>query len=75
MASNCYIHSALGAIAEFPELVQSMFLTTTKNDVGIYAVRFFIRGKPWVVTVDDDLFYSTPGGDPSLYFAKLGKNN
>jgi len=56
MASNCYIHSAMGAIAEFPELVKSVFLTDT-NDAGIYAVRFFIRGKPWVVTIDDDMLF------------------
>ena len=43
-------------MAEFPELVTSMFLSGQEiSDKGIYNVRFFIRGKPWVVTVDDYL--------------------
>jgi hypothetical protein len=38
--------------------------------VGIYTIRFFIRGKPWHITVDDEvLFYL---GNP--YFSKTGDN-
>jgi len=35
-----------------------MFLTPIDNTAGIYGLTFFIRGKPWVVDVDDRLFFS-----------------
>jgi hypothetical protein len=37
-----------------------MFLTGTDMtgpDAGIIGVQFYIRGKPWVVTIDDKLFW------------------
>jgi hypothetical protein len=44
----------MSAIAEFPELVENIFLLgDSLNDNGIYALKFYIRGKPWVVSVDD----------------------
>ena len=45
--------AALGTIAEYSSLVHDMFTTDGRNAAGIYGVRFFIRGKPWVVDVDD----------------------
>jgi hypothetical protein len=45
--------ASLSALAEFPNNIKNLFLTDSKNSAGIYAVRFFIRGKPWVITVDD----------------------
>jgi hypothetical protein len=40
-----------------------MFLTGTDNpDAGIIALRLYIRGKPWVVTIDDKLFFEQYGG-------------
>jgi hypothetical protein len=46
--------ASLGAMAEFPELVTSLFISGQKiSKEGIYNIRFYIRGKPWVVTVDD----------------------
>ena len=63
MAGTCYIEASLASIAEFPGLVQNVFVTTEKNDAGIYAFRFYIRGKPWIVTVDDYfLFYTSTTG-------------
>jgi hypothetical protein len=61
----------LGAIAEFPELVTSMFLSGQEiSDKGIYNVRFFIRGKPWIVTVDDYLLTYTLGSPDTLVFTQ-----
>jgi len=62
----------MGALAEFPDLVKSVFLTQSINDVGIQAVRFYIRGKPWVVTIDDSLYVDS---DNKLFFAGLGESN
>ena len=46
----------MASLAEFPALIKNMFLTHTKNSAGIYAVVLNIRGRPWVVAVDDFLY-------------------
>ena len=52
-----------------------MFLTQQKNDAGIYAVKFFIRGKPWVVHVDSDMVFKSYGdGTSRLLHAGNSKN-
>lgn len=64
---------ALAGVAEFPSLITSMFLTTTENAAGIYAIRFYIRGKPWVIAVDNELlFYNGVDSNSNrmLYFTK-----
>jgi len=68
---NCYFLAAVGAAAEFPELLYDLFddRTEAKNDAGIYQVMFYIRGKPWVVDVDDQLLFEYPD-TPWLKFAK-----
>jgi|DEB0MinimDraft_12_1074336.scaffolds.fasta_scaffold44482_1 hypothetical protein len=69
--------SAIATLAESPQLIKDVFLTQTKNNVGIYGFRFFIRGKPWVVTIDDSLLYSKPGENylPLLKFAQPNTDN
>jgi hypothetical protein len=38
-------------------------LTKVPNTAGLYAVEYYIRGKPWTVAVDDYLFmYNQAGG-------------
>ena len=54
-AGTCYILASMGAVAEFPELIENVFVNQEKNDAGIYKLRFYIRGKPWVVTIDDEM--------------------
>ena len=54
-AGTCYIMAAMAALSEWPDLIKSTFLTQQKNDEGIYAIRFYIRGKPWLITVDDEV--------------------
>ena len=72
-AGTCYIEASLGAIAEFPDLVKNVFITQETNPEGIYAFRFYIRGKPWIVTVDDYfLFKDGSGGSREGVFAKVG---
>lgn len=75
-AGTCYIEASMGAIAEFPDLVKNVFITKEKNDVGIYAFKFYVRGKPWIITVDDYfLFKTNSNGERVPAFAYLGKNN
>lgn len=59
----------MGSLAEFPDMVRSTFLNEETNDEGIYNIRFYVRGKPWVVSVDDYMFMvNSFGGDPSLLY-------
>jgi calpain len=64
----------MASIGEFPDLVRATFVNEETNENGIYNIRFFIRGKPWIVTIDDHLlFYDT---DPaSLVFSSTSKDN
>ena len=52
---NAYILASMSSLAEFPERAKNVFLTQEINSEGIYAVKFYIRGKPWLVTVDDEV--------------------
>lgn len=65
----------MAAMAEFPELVRNTFVNSDKNDEGIYNIRFFIRGKPWVVTIDDYLLFTEwDSSIPTLTFASVSKD-
>jgi hypothetical protein len=44
---------ASSALGEWPNLVKDIFLTKTKNSAGIIGVKFYIKGKPWVISIDD----------------------
>jgi len=58
-AGDCYFIASLAGVAEHPELIEDIFVNTPENNAaGIYSVRFFIRGKPWIVDVDDTLVFS-----------------
>ena len=50
---DCYYLSSLSSLAEFPERVESLFITKEVNTAGCYALRFFINGERRVVVVDD----------------------
>jgi hypothetical protein len=52
----------MASVAEFPALIKNIFLTQTKNNASVYGVLLNIRGKPWVVAVDDYiLMYNSAG--------------
>ena len=62
----------MATVAEFPELIEDLFITKEKNDAGIYKLRFFIRGKPWVVSVDDEMLFNEK--EDQLHFAMIGES-
>jgi hypothetical protein len=64
--------ASAAAIAEWPSLVKTVFLTQKKNSAGIFAVRVFIRGKPYVLSLDDNLMFTSYG---SPIFAKLSDDS
>lgn len=77
-AGTCYFIASLAAAAEWPSLITDMFVTGTDMsgpDAGIIGVRFFIRGKPWVISIDDKLFWYTSGGNKYLKFNQPDKTN
>ena len=47
----------MSAVARHPELLSSLFLTKEFNAAGIYAVSLYVRGKPYIVTVDDTFLF------------------
>ena len=59
---DCYFTASAAAVAEWPSLVKSIFLTQNKNSAGIFAVKVFIRGKPYVISLDDNLMFTKNGG-------------
>ena len=52
-----------------------MFLTGSKFESGIIAIRFYIRGKPWVVSIDDKLFWYQSGDNKYLKFTQTDYNS
>ena len=64
----------MAGVAEFPYLLKSAILTHTVNNASIYAVRFYIRGKPWVIAVDDYLLMQNLYGKNKTVFAGPSKD-
>jgi hypothetical protein len=57
-----------------------MYPVSVTNEKGIYAVRFYIRGKPWIVTVDDYFYFkngkelfASPQSQGSMWISILEK--
>ena len=70
-ANTCYLMSSLAAVAEIPLLAKDLILNQQINKYGIYAIRLFVRGKPWIITIDDQ-FYHENG---RLKFAQAGEDS
>jgi len=52
--------AAIASAGEWPSMITDMFITgTDDSSIGVYGIKFYVRGKPWVVTVDDKLLYSS----------------
>lgn len=51
--------AALDSLSLYPQLIDDIFLTKFLNPVQAVAVKFYIRGKPWVVSIDDTLLFQT----------------
>jgi len=77
VSGNINISAAISSIAEFPELAKSTLITQDTNDAGVYAVRLYVRGKPWVVTVDDYVatFFDNKNNATTPIFSSIGSNN
>ena len=70
LLGDCYLLSAISALAEFPGRIQRLFMQTEKNKAGCYAIRLYICGQPMEIVVDD---YFAVDNEGELMFA--GSNN
>ena len=68
---NCWIMSAVSALAEWPERVDNLMLNDGISTGGIYGVNMYALGVPFTQYVDDYL----PINDEGLVFANKGKDN
>lgn len=62
--------NAVSGIAEWPAVVKNLFVTDTKNNAGIIGVKLYIRGKPWVVSLDERMWFATTRSPHWLLFAR-----
>ena len=60
---DCWLMCALSSLAEFPDLVRKLFVTTSANEEGVYRVVLCKNGE-WVNVTVDDLFPCFPGSGP-----------
>jgi hypothetical protein len=67
-ANHAYFKASIASLAEFPHMLRDAFEEDDLTDSGLYNVRFFIRGKPWTVTVDDFMAFYGVDGDSELMF-------
>lgn len=51
---NSYLMAAMSSVSTYPDKILQIF-QNEENDYGIYSLQFFIRGKPWLVTIDDSV--------------------
>jgi len=48
----------MSEVALYPHLIRDRFITREVNQAGIYTLELFIRGKPWAITIDDEILYN-----------------
>lgn len=64
--NDCFVLSPAQAMAERDQRVDNIFINTAYPKEGLIAMNFYVKGKPAVITIDDNLpFY---GSSPA--FAK-----
>jgi len=49
----CYLLSSLSALAEYPSRLAPIYLNTKSNKYGVYGLKFYLRGIPTEIVVDD----------------------
>ena len=62
--------ASMASASKHHQIIEDVFVTKEVNKAGIYLVRLFIRGKPWLVPVDDNFLFNR-GEDKNLRFAKF----
>ena len=68
---NCYLISGMTSLALKPDRLKESFITKEKNQAGIYTLRFFVRGIPSYITVDDSIYYINSGEDAGPTYGRM----
>jgi len=71
---DCWFLCALGSMAEFPELIEELFVDSSKqvNEYGVYQLKFCVDGQWKTVTVDD--YFPCKSATGSLSYAGCNGN-
>lgn len=59
---SCYWMGSVSGLAEWPNLVKNIFLNQNKNAAGIFGISLYIRGKPYHISIDDNIMYKNATG-------------
>lgn len=70
---NTWFLSALSALAEKPDRIKKLFVVGHYADEGIHALRFFHKGEPAFVTIDDKLPVADNGWPVNARQAIIGE--
>lgn len=54
---DCYLVAAMSTVAWRPQLIKNLFDSNTTSEAGIYNIKLYIRGKPWLVQIDDEMLF------------------
>jgi len=69
---DCYFLSSASALAEHPDRIKKLFLTTKVNKENIAAVEVFVGGVPTQITIDTNMPYKSSS---KLMFGKISVDN
>ena len=71
---DCYFISVMKTVSTNIQNIKNVLVDNTeKNDAGIYQVRWYIRGKPWIVTVDDQISYFMKKGTDYPVYSRMNE--
>lgn len=70
--NNCYFLSAIAALAEKPERIKNLFLSTKLNEPGIYGIRLCLNGKWQEIFIDDYFPCDSKKSFPCFSYCKDG---
>jgi hypothetical protein len=56
---DCYMVAVASALAEYPNRVKKLFVQNAYNKEGIFALNLYIKGRPEVITIDDQLPFTS----------------
>ena len=67
--------TALSAVSQHPEKIKALFDEKERNSAGLYTVTMFVRGKPYIMTIDDSVqftYAADDASDPFVFYANGG---
>lgn len=59
------------SVAWRPNLIKKLFDSNRVSQAGIYTVKLYIRGKPWLIQIDDEMLFEKGNNPQNLRFAKF----